>query len=286
MPTYNFGVVVDDLDMAMTHVIRGDDHVNNTPRQINLYRALGARRARTSAHVPMILGADGQRLSKRHGAVSVLQYRDEGYLPEALVNYLARLGWSHGDEEVFSRAQLVEWFDLEHVSRSPARWDPEKLKWLNGEYLKRIPAADLVEDIRVAQSRAARRDRRGHGSGRDDGGGAGQLGARGRARGVPARAGFRPSPRIPRSSRSTSTTKGRAIVGDLAAALEPVEWSAAGVKAALQAFVKERGLKMPEVMMPLRVAVTRKAQTKAIDAIVAALRKDVVLQRLRHAAAG
>src|SRR5688572_9742856 len=146
VPTYNFGVVVDDIDMDMTHVIRGDDHVNNTPRQINLYRALGAQLP-LFGHVPMILGSDGQRLSKRHGAVNVMQYRDDGFLPDAMVNYLARLGWSHGDEEVFSREQLVEWFDLEHVSRSPARWDPEKLKWMNAEYLKRLTDLDLVKRL-------------------------------------------------------------------------------------------------------------------------------------------
>src|SRR5438552_10036980 len=150
VPTYNFGVVVDDIDMRMTHVIRGDDHVNNTPRQINLYRALGAELPHFG-HVPMILGADGQRLSKRHGAVNVMQYRDDGFLPEAMVNYLARLGWSHGDEEMFSREQLVEWFDLEHVSKSPARWDPEKLKWLNGEYLKKMSDQDLVSRLRAAK---------------------------------------------------------------------------------------------------------------------------------------
>src|SRR5207344_1797055 len=115
IPTYNFGVVVDDLDMSITHVIRGDDHVNNTPRQINIFRALGAALPHF-AHVPMILGPDGEKLSKRHGAVSVMQYFDDGYLPEALVNYLARLGWSHGDEELFTREQLIEWFDLAHVS--------------------------------------------------------------------------------------------------------------------------------------------------------------------------
>ena len=135
VPTYNFGVVVDDLDMSITHVIRGDDHVNNTPRQINIFRALGAALPKF-AHVPMILGPDGERLSKRHGAVSVMQYVDDGYLPEALVNYLARLGWSHGDEEVFSREQLVEWFDLEHISKSAARFDPQKLQWLNAHYIK------------------------------------------------------------------------------------------------------------------------------------------------------
>ena len=121
--------------MDITHVIRGDDHVNNTPRQINIFKALGATLP-LFAHVPMILGADGERLSKRHGAVSVMQYDDDGYLPEALVNYLARLGWSHGDEEMFSREQFVEWFDLEHVSQSPAQFDPEKLNWLNQQYLK------------------------------------------------------------------------------------------------------------------------------------------------------
>jgi glutamyl-tRNA synthetase len=144
VPTYNFGVVVDDLDMDISHVIRGDDHVNNTPRQIHIFRALGERLPEF-AHVPMILGADGERLSKRHGAVSVTQYRDEGFLPEALTNYLARLGWSHGDAEMFSLQQLVEWFDLRHVSRSPARFDVDKLKWLNQQYLKLAPPGKVTE---------------------------------------------------------------------------------------------------------------------------------------------
>ncbi|MGH8599606.1 MAG: glutamate--tRNA ligase, partial [Burkholderiales bacterium] len=144
MPTYNFGVVIDDIDMNVTHVIRGDDHVNNTPRQINIYRALDADLPQF-AHVPMILGADGERLSKRHGAVSVMQYHDEGFLPEALLNYLARLGWSHGDDEIFSMGQMVEWFDLDHVSRSPARFDPEKLLWLNQHYLKALDDGRLAE---------------------------------------------------------------------------------------------------------------------------------------------
>src|SRR5437868_544188 len=144
VPTYNYGVVVDDLDMNITHVIRGDDHVNNTPRQIHIFHALRAQLPQF-AHVPMILGADGERLSKRHGAVSVMQYRDDGYLPEALVNYLARLGWSHGDEEIFSRREFVEWFDLAHVSRSPAQFNPEKLAWLNQQYIKSAPDARLAE---------------------------------------------------------------------------------------------------------------------------------------------
>lgn len=144
VPTYNFGVVVDDWDMGISHVIRGDDHVNNTPRQINILKALGAP-IPTYAHVPMILGQDGERLSKRHGAVSVLQYRDEGYLPEALLNYLARLGWSHGDDEKFDVRQFVEWFDVGHVSHSAARFDAGKLTWLNQQYLKEADNARLAE---------------------------------------------------------------------------------------------------------------------------------------------
>ncbi len=146
VPTYNFGVVVDDLDMQITHVIRGDDHVNNTPRQINIYEALGAPLPRF-AHVPMLLGPDGERLSKRHGAVSVMQYREEGYIADALVNFLARLGWSHGNEEIFSREQFVEWFDLAHVSRSPAQFNPEKLAWLNGQTIKAALPDALVADV-------------------------------------------------------------------------------------------------------------------------------------------
>jgi len=143
VPTYNFGVVVDDLDMDITHVIRGDDHVNNTPRQIHIFEAL-KKPLPHFAHVPMILGSDGERLSKRHGATSVMEYQSMGYLPEALANYLARLGWSHGDEEVFSKEQFVSWFDLAHVSRSAAQFNPEKLSWLNQQYLKGADNARLA----------------------------------------------------------------------------------------------------------------------------------------------
>src|SRR3954464_7074489 len=143
VPTYNFGVVVDDLDMAITHVIRGDDHVNNTPRQIHIFNSLN-RKLPEFAHVPMILGPDGERLSKRHGATSVIEYQSMGFLPEALVNYLARLGWSHGDEELFAKEQFVSWFDLAHVSRSAAQFNPEKLSWLNQQYLKGADNARLV----------------------------------------------------------------------------------------------------------------------------------------------
>ena len=142
MPTYNFGVVIDDLDMDITHVIRGDDHVMNTPRQLNIIAALDAAPPHY-AHVPMILGADGQRLSKRHGAVGVMQFRDDGYLPEALLNQLVRLGWSHGDQEIFSREEMVAKFDIEDVNRAPAAFDYDKLGWLNQHYIRQADSERL-----------------------------------------------------------------------------------------------------------------------------------------------
>jgi glutamyl-tRNA synthetase len=147
-PTYNFCVCVDDWDMGITHVIRGDDHVNNTPRQINILKALGAE-VPTYAHLSMILGDDGAKLSKRHGAVSVMQYDEDGFLTEAVINYLARLGWSHGDEEVFSRQQFVEWFDLDHITASAAQFNTEKLLWLNQHYLKLLPPAELAAKVQA-----------------------------------------------------------------------------------------------------------------------------------------
>jgi glutamyl-tRNA synthetase len=146
-PTYNFCVVVDDMDMRITHVIRGDDHLNNTPRQINMLRALQAPTP-VYAHVPMILGADGAKLSKRHGAVSVLQYRDDGYLPEALLNYLVRLGWSHGDQEVFSIEEMREFFDIKDVNKSASAFNPEKLLWLNQQHIMRATPERLARFLR------------------------------------------------------------------------------------------------------------------------------------------
>jgi glutamyl-tRNA synthetase len=145
-PTYNFTVVVDDMDMRVSHVIRGDDHINNTPRQINIYRALGAELP-LFAHVPMILGDDGARLSKRHGAVSVMQYRDDGYLPQALLNYLVRLGWSHGDQEVFSIEEMIDLFDIGDVNRKASAFNTEKLDWLNQHYMKSLPAAEVAGQL-------------------------------------------------------------------------------------------------------------------------------------------
>ena len=284
IPTYNFGVVVDDIDMNMTHVIRGDDHVNNTPRQINLYRALGATLPQFG-HVPMILGSDGQRLSKRHGAVNVMQYKEEGFLPDAMVNYLARLGWSHGDEEVFSREQLVEWFDLRHVSKSPARWDPEKLKWMNGEYLKRVTDADLAAQLEKAkpeiyQAWAGVMDPV-------------AMTAAGRAKfhlladhEAFLRSMAEPST-DPASAAEHLNEAGREVLKELVPKLRALpEWAAPAIGATLKETIKARGVKPPAVMMPFRVAVTGVSQTPAIDAIAAALRREVVLQRLENAVAG
>lgn len=146
-PTYNLTVVVDDMDMGITQVIRGDDHLNNTPRQINLYHALGATPP-DFAHLPMIHGPDGAKLSKRHGAVSVMQYREDGFLPQALLNYLVRLGWSHGDEEIFSRDQMVSLFEIADVNQSASSINPEKLRWLNQHYIRSLPVAQVANELR------------------------------------------------------------------------------------------------------------------------------------------
>src|SRR6201982_3303852 len=151
-PTYNFSVVVDDMDMGITHVIRGDDHLNNTPRQMNMLHALGAT-VPVYAHVPMILGPDGTKLSKRHGAVSVLQYEEEGYLPDALLNYLVRLGWSHGDQEIFTREEMIAAFDIHNVNKAASAFNPEKLLWLNQQHMMRASPASLIPHLQSQLSR-------------------------------------------------------------------------------------------------------------------------------------
>jgi glutamyl-tRNA synthetase len=278
IPTYNFGVVVDDLDMNITHVIRGDDHVNNTPRQINIYRALGAPLPQF-AHVPMILGADGERLSKRHGAVSVVQYRDDGFLPEALVNYLARLGWSHGDAETFSREQLVEWFDLEHISQSPARFDPEKLRWLNAYYLKQADDARLAA---LAEPFLAR-------DGCDTGSGPPLARVvallKERVSTVEELAdaavyfyrALEPSDEL---KRQHYLPEARSALAELAARLGSVEWSRSGISEAIKSVVASSRQKMPKIAMPLRVMVTGAAQTPSVDAVLELIGREEVLARL------
>ncbi|HKI63248.1 MAG TPA: glutamate--tRNA ligase [Burkholderiales bacterium] len=281
VPTYNFGVVVDDLDMDITHVIRGDDHVNNTPRQIHIFRALGTKLPEF-AHVPMILGADGERLSKRHGAVSVTQYRDDGFLPEALDNYLARLGWSHGDDELFSMAQLVEWFDLAHASRSAAQFDPDKLAWMNQQYLKAAPDARLAALVEPELRRL---------------GAAPELGPplerviallKDRATTVLhlAEAAMlfygepHPDPALVAEHLSEAA---RPALRTLQARLaEAPTWERAAISAAMKQALASSGLKMPKLAMPLRVLVTGRAQTPSIDAVLELLGRETVLARLAH----
>jgi glutamyl-tRNA synthetase len=284
IPTYNFGVVVDDIDMNITQVIRGDDHVNNTPRQINIYRALDAALPRF-AHVPMILGQDGERLSKRHGAVSVMQYHEEGYLPEALLNYLARLGWSHGDEEKFSRAQLVQWFDLEHISRSPARFDPEKLAWLNAQYLKEADDARLAELTRpfliaagcdvqsgpdLSKVTALLKDR-----------------ASTIAELADAAMYFYQAIDAPEALRQQHLTPGvKPALEDLRQRFAEIEWNRAKINETIKAIVAERKLKLPSIAMPLRVMVTGTTHTPSIDATLELIGKAQTLTRMdRHLAA-
>jgi glutamyl-tRNA synthetase len=280
VPTYNFGVVVDDLDMNITHVIRGDDHVNNTPRQINIFKALGATLPKF-AHVPMILGPDGERLSKRHGAVSVMQYEEDGYLPEALVNYLARLGWSHGNEEVFSAEQFVEWFDLDHISRSAAQFNPEKLLWLNGQYLKAADNARLAKLTRpflIAD-----------GCDPDNGPPldqvVGLLKERVSTTEELADAAvyfFRPLEPSEALRTQHYTTESRPALEALLARLREIPWSRADINVAVKGTVEAYKLKMPKIAMPLRVMVTGEAQTPSIDATLELIGRDQVVARMER----
>jgi glutamyl-tRNA synthetase len=278
VPTYNFGVVVDDLDMNITHVIRGDDHVNNTPRQINVYRALGATLPQF-AHVPMILGADGERLSKRHGAVSVTQYRDEGYLPEATLNYLARLGWSHGDDEKFSVEQFVDWFDLRHISRSPAQFNPEKLGWLNHEYIK------VADDARLGRELTARLEAAGVGLAD----GPLPLDAvrlfKDRARTLAeladgARLLYAPVEPTPELLAQHVTDAVRVPLREIAAELAHLEWTREAIGALIRQTAGRHALKLPQLMMPLRAVIAGTAQTPSLDAVIALSPKTRVLDRL------
>jgi len=281
VPTYNFGVVVDDLDMEITHVIRGDDHVNNTPRQVNIFRALGAGLPQF-AHVPMILGADGERLSKRHGAVSVMQYAEEGYLSEALVNYLVRLGWSHGNEEVFSKSQFVEWFDLRHVNRAAAHFDPEKLRWLNHQYLKKRPDADLGEEV-APRVRA----RGGNLEGGPDMAKAAAL-MKDRAETLEALADammiFYTEPRAaPEQLGASLSGEVRPALAELAARFSVLDdWSEQPIMGVVNAVLKERQMKLPALAMPLRLIVFGRTQTPNLGPTLAVAGKDRVLRRLRE----
>ena len=276
-PTYNFCVVVDDIDMAITHVIRGDYHVNNTPRQINIFKALG-KDTPVYAHLPTVLNEQGEKMSKRNGAKAVTQYRDEGYLPDAMVNYLARLGWSHGDDEIFSRAQFLEWFNLDHLGRSAAQFDEAKLKWVNAQHLKAM-ADDVLAPLVSAElaKRGITADDR-----------------------LPAICGlFKDrcdtllvladwatafyNDVIPQADDVAKhiTPAVLPALDALAAKLGALaEWSTANVSAAFKEVLAEQGLKMPQLAMPVRVLVMGTPQTPSVDAMLFLCGKEKVLARL------
>ena len=278
IPTYNFGVVVDDIDMSITHVIRGDDHVNNTPRQVNIYKALEATLPKF-AHVPMILGSDGERLSKRHGAVSVMQYRDDGYLPDALVNYLARLGWSHGDDEIFPRDQLVEWFDLEHVSQSPARFDPEKLKWLNSQYLKAADDDFLAGLARPFMEKEGLDSRKGPPLARVIGLVKERVSTLVELAAM-VRYFYRPAEAPEALRKQHYLPEARPALEDLKGKIAAVEWKREAISAAIKSVVAAHRLKMPQVAMPLRVMIAGSAQTPSVDAVLELVGREEVLARM------
>ena len=278
-PTYNFCVVVDDWDMKITHVIRGDDHVNNTPRQIAILRALGATPPEYG-HVPMILGPDGDKLSKRHGAVNVMQYERDGYLPEAMINYLARLGWSHGDEEIFSREQLVEWFDTRHLSKSPAQWDPKKLNWVNAHYIR------AMDDTALAARVAPRiRALNGDPDAIDLAGVMALLKTRAETLNQLAEDAMLFCGPYQAASEGLQAQYLDASAIELlnefarrAAALP--DWGTAPLSALIKAMLDEHAIKMPKLAIPLRIAVTGRKHTPSIDAVLFLLGRATVLARL------
>ncbi|MDB5896824.1 MAG: gltX [Ramlibacter sp.] len=278
-PTYNFCVVVDDIDMRITHVIRGDDHVNNTPRQINIFRALRYEPP-VFAHLPTVLNEQGEKMSKRNGAKAVTAYRDEGYLADGVVNYLARLGWSHGDDEIFSREQFINWFNLDHLGKSAAQFDEAKLRWVNAQHMKATRDEDLALMVaEILERRGIASDAR-----------------------LPAICGlFKdrcdtllvladwagrfygevvPNP----DEAAKHITEGvRPAVSMLAKMLESVAWEKAAISECIKEVLRATGLKMPQLAMPVRVLVIGTAQTPSLDAVLELLPRDVVLQRLARA---
>ncbi len=277
-PTYNFCVVVDDWDMKITHVIRGDDHVNNTPRQINILKALGGTLP-IYGHVPMILGADGEKLSKRHGAVSVMEYPAQGYLPEAMLNYLARLGWSHGDDEIFSMEQFCQWFDLDHLTKSPAQFNPEKLAWLNNHYIK------LADNARLAQLAMPELERDGA---KFDGAPALEdviALMKDRTNTVNELADaamlfYREPKPDPALVTQHITDAAKAAMRQFAEAGKDIAWTKEAIAALMKQVLADHGMKMPQLAMPLRLAVTGQLQTPSVDAVLQLFGREVVLARV------
>ena len=282
VPTYNFAVVVDDWDMAITHVFRGDEHINNTPWQINLFAALGVPLPRFGHH-PIILGEDGLKLSKRRGAVSVTAYEEMGYLPEAMCNYLARLGWSHGDDELFTREQMVQWFDGSHLAKSPAQWDPAKLAWVNAHWLKQ------ADDARLAALVQQQLARRGVDAASD---------LEHRAWLTRACALFKDrcsttveladwlhmyfAPITPSEADLAAhvSEQAKPALHALRKQLTTIDWTKEAIAAAMKDALAAHGLKMPQLAPALRVLVCGRAQTPSIDAVLALFARDRVLERL------
>ncbi|MDP2828402.1 MAG: glutamate--tRNA ligase [Sulfuricellaceae bacterium] len=281
-PTYNFCVVVDDWDMQITHVIRGDDHINNTPRQINILRALGAPLPQY-AHLSMILGPDGEKLSKRHGSVSVLDYEEAGFLPEAMLNYLARLGWAKGDEELFDMQQFINMFDLAGVSKSAARFDPEKLAWVSAHHLKQADLQRLAELVKPFMLRD----------------GCDPAPMSGQAPDLPAviellrervktieeladAAVYFYRPLEPDAALLAQHVPAGIlpVMAEMLAAFEALEWTREAIHDAMKSTVAAHGLKLPKVAMPLRILITGESQTPSVDAVLALIGKEEVLRRL------
>jgi glutamyl-tRNA synthetase len=277
-PTYNFCVAVDDWDMGITHVLRGDDHVNNTPRQINILRAIGAPLPEYG-HLPMILGSDGSKLSKRHGAVSVMEYPAQGYLPEAMLNYLARLGWSHGDDEIFSMEQFCEWFNLESLTASPAQFNNEKLAWLNNHWIKQSDNARLAELVApklvadggkletgpdLASVLALLKDRTNTINELAD---ASML--------------FYRAPQPDAALMTQHYTEAvKPAMAQFAERIKSVEWTKEAIAAMIKEVLAANGLKMPQLAMPLRLIVAGQLQTPAIDAVLQLFGRETVSARL------
>jgi glutamyl-tRNA synthetase len=279
-PTYNFCVVVDDMDMGVTHVIRGDDHLNNTPRQINMFEALGAK-IPVFAHVPMILGPDGAKLSKRHGAVSVLQYEEDGYLPDALLNYLVRLGWSHGDQEIFTREEMIAAFDISDVNKASSAFNPEKLLWLNQQHLMRAEPSSIVRYFRPHLARLgiecadeaylvkliiAQRER------------VKTL----KEMAENSRYFFGDIVTIDDKAKAKHLTdEAKALLAEFKDRLSRLsEWTAAAVHGNLESLATERGVGLGKIAQPLRVAVTGGTISPPIDQTLEILGKERVLGRL------
>ena len=279
-PTYNFCVVVDDIDMQITHVIRGHDHVNNTPRQINIFKALGALPP-VYAHLPTVLNEAGEKMSKRNGAKAVTQYRQEGYLADAMVNYLARLGWSHGDDEIFSREQFLEWFNLDHLGRSAAQFDEAKLRWVNAQHMKKMGDQELASHVKVFldKENIATDDRLVPICGlfKDRCDTLVALAAWVRS--------FYASVEIPPEEREKHVV--RSVFGAielLSTKLEQLSetnWTKESIALVLKEVLADTGLKMPQLAMPVRVLLMGTPQTPSLDAVIALFDSKTVLERLR-----